>query len=384
VKPAGLAIQAACLTLGQFSLRSIDVTLDAGEILVLLGPNGAGKSVCLEMIAGFHRPYSGRIIIHGRDVTDLPPEQRRIGFMFQNFGLFPHLTVARNVAFGLRARGLGHGPVSQAIADLLRQFGILHLSARFPQDLSPGEKQRAALARALAARPELFLFDEPFSALDSRTRDQLRDELKTFLHDSGVPAIFVSHDQTDAALLADRVAILDRGAVQQEGAATTVLGKPANRFVATFIGVENILPGRPLDRHGAMRRVQVANAVLYAACADEAAAEALLCIRAEDVMLRPLGGAGPPGLHGSTNRIAGFVSDIRRQGLLIRVTVDCGFPLAAGFTQRELQALSLSAGQPVMAEIDASAIHLLMTGARGPSYISASSALSPRDQVNCL
>jgi molybdate/tungstate transport system ATP-binding protein len=384
VKPAGLEIQAACLALGQFSLRNIDVTLDAGEILVLLGPNGAGKSVCLEMIAGFHRPHAGRIMIHGRDVTDLPPEQRRIGFVFQNFGLFPHLTVARNVAFGLCVRGLGHGPASQAIADLLRQFGILHLSARFPQDLSPGEKQRAALARALAARPELFLFDEPFSALDVRTRDQLRDELKTFLRDSGVPAIFVSHDQTDAALLADRVAILDRGAVQQEGAATTVLSKPANRFIATFVGVENILAGRPLDRHGTMRRVQVANVVLYATCEDEAAGEALLCIRAEDVTLRPMCGAGPPGLHGGTNRIAGFVSDIRRQGPLIRVTVDCGFLLAAGFTQREMRALSLSAGQPVMAEIDASAIHLLITGSRGPSHLSASSALSPRDQVNCL
>ena len=133
-----------------------------------------------------------------------------------------------------------------------------------------------------------------------------------------------------------------------------------------------------------MRRVQVANVVLYATCEDEAAGEALLCIRAEDVTLRPMCGAGPPGLHGGTNRIAGFVSDIRRQGPLIRVTVDCGFLLAAGFTQREMRALSLSAGQPVMAEIDASAIHLLITGSRGPSHLSASSALSPRDQVNCL
>jgi len=175
---AGMAIEAACLTLGQFSLRNIDLTLDAGEILVLLRPNGADKSVCFEMIAGFHRPQAGRIMIHGCDVTDLPPEQRRVWLVFQNFGLFPHLTVAGNVAFGLRTRRLGRARANRTIADLLRQFGILHLSGRFPQDLSPGEKQRVALARTLAARPDLFLFDEPFSALDARTRDLLRDELK--------------------------------------------------------------------------------------------------------------------------------------------------------------------------------------------------------------
>jgi molybdate/tungstate transport system ATP-binding protein len=359
VTAAALVIEAVCLTLGPFSMRNLDLTLAAGEILVLLGPNGAGKSVCLEMIAGFHRPQSGRILIHGRDVTDLPPEQRRVGLVFQNFGLFPHLTVARNVAFGLRSRRLGHARAERAVADLLRQFGIAHLAGRSPQHLSPGEKQRVALARALAARPDLFLFDEPFSALDARTRDVLRDELKAFLREAGVPAVFVSHDQTDAALLADRVAVIDKGELQQVGIVASVFRKPANYFVAAFIGVENILAGRLLARLGAMSRIQVADAVLYAAGADDAAGDILLSIRAEEIGLRPIDGLDSLGLCGSTNRIAGRVSEVRSMGALVRVTVDCGFALVACFTPREARALGLSPGQAVVAEVEADAIHVL-------------------------
>ncbi|HTT78451.1 MAG TPA: ATP-binding cassette domain-containing protein, partial [Stellaceae bacterium] len=168
------AVEGASLRLGDFALRDLDLALGRGEILVLLGPNGAGKSVSLEMIAGFHRPQRGRILVAGDDVTRLPPERRGIGLVVQDFGLFPHLTVAANVAFG--RPGVD-------IAALLKQVGIGHLAARRPGNLSAGERQRTALARALAIRPLLFLFDEPFSALDARTRTGLRDELKSFLRD---------------------------------------------------------------------------------------------------------------------------------------------------------------------------------------------------------
>jgi len=177
-------------------------------------------------------------------VTSLPPERRRVGLVFQNFGLFPHFTVAGNVSLGLHARRrVGRAQATRGVGELLAQFGIAHLSDRYPQDLSPGEKQRVALARGLAAQPDLFLFDEPFSALDARTRDALRDELKTFLRQSGAPAIFVSHDQTDAALLADRVAVMNRGEILQIGAVPEVFRKPVNAFVAEFTGMENISRG---------------------------------------------------------------------------------------------------------------------------------------------
>lgn len=364
MKGAVFAIDAASLTLGRFSLCDIDLELGAGEILVLLGPNGAGKSVCLEMIAGFHHPVTGRILIHGRDVTNLPPERRRVGFMFQNFGLFPHLTVSGNVAFGFRARRSAAG---QGVGELLAQFGVLHLSGRYPQDLSPGEKQRVALARALAARPDLFLFDEPFSALDARTRDALRGELKMLLRESDVPAIFVSHDQTDAALLADRVAVIHHGEIQQVGTVPAIFREPANRFVAEFTGIENLLPGRLSGKCGNLWRVQVAGRILYAQSDDLAGNHTLVCVRAEEVGLRVMDDAGSLGLQGETNRIAGRVTDATNLGAISRVTVDCGFALVAYLTHRDVRRLGLARGLEVIAEIEASAIHLLRHETAGQS-----------------
>ncbi|MGD0186898.1 MAG: ABC transporter ATP-binding protein [Roseiarcus sp.] len=358
---AALAIERASLTLGQFSLRAIDLELEAGEIMVLLGPNGAGKSVCLELIAGFHRASSGRILIHGREVTDLPPEQRRVGLVFQNFGLFPHYTVAGNVSLGLRARrGAGRTGTARNVGELLSRFGVAHLSDRYPQDLSPGEKQRVALARALATQPDLFLFDEPFSALDARTRVSLREDLKAFLRHSGMPAIFVSHDQTDAALLADRVAVMNRGEILQVGAVSDIFGKPVNAFVAEFTGVENILTGRLSGQRGDLRRIEVADAVLHAPGGDFAGGEALLCLRAEEVGLRPGDdAAGPFGLVGATNRLSGKVVEAVSLGAITKVTVDCGFVLVARLTNRQARELALAPGREVIAEIEADSIHLL-------------------------
>jgi molybdate/tungstate transport system ATP-binding protein len=364
---AALVIECASLTLGQFSLRAIDLELKVGEIMVLLGPNGAGKSVCLEMIAGFHRASSGRILIHGREVTDLPPEQRRVGLVFQNFGLFPHCTVAANVSLGIRARRrAGNVEAKHSVGELLTQFGVAHLSDRYPQDLSPGEKQRVALARALATQPDLFLFDEPFSALDARTRVSLREELKAFLRHSGMAAIFVSHDQTDAALLADRVAVMNHGEILQVGAMSDIFGKPVNAFVAEFTGVENILAGRLSGQRGDLRRIEVADAVLYAPSGDFASGEALLCMRAEEVGLSARdGAAGPFGLVGATNRLSGRVVEAVCLGATTKVTVDCGFALVARLTSRQLGDLALAPGREVIAEIEAGSIHLLKPDAAG-------------------
>ncbi len=212
---AGITIENLALDLGGFRLGDINLGVEPGEIVVILGPNGAGKSVLLETIAGFYRPDSGRIAIGGRDVTRLPPERRNLGFMVQNFGLFPHLTVAGNVALALRARGGRSGSAADLIPSdlpgLLRFFGVTHLAERRPAQLSAGEKQRVALARALASRPDLFLFDEPFSALDTRTREALRAELETFLRRTRIPAIFVTHDHAEAFALADRIVLMRAG-----------------------------------------------------------------------------------------------------------------------------------------------------------------------------
>ena len=246
---AGASVEALTLSLGAFRLDKIDFAVSGGETLVILGPNGAGKSVTLETIAGFHRPESGRILLGGRDVTALPPERRNVGFVVQNFALFPHLSVVQNVAVAPR-RGAASGraktatPLGGEPAALLDYFGIAHLAERAPSGLSPGEKQRVALARALAAAPDLFLFDEPFSALDAETHEQLRDELKSYLRTLALPAIFVSHDRSDALTLADEIVVLRDGAAIQHGSPVEIFHRPESSFVARFVGVENVLAGR--------------------------------------------------------------------------------------------------------------------------------------------
>lgn len=347
---AAVEISGLSLKLGAFALRDFGLTLGAGEILVILGPNGAGKSVSLEAIAGFHKLRAGRIAIGGRDVTRLPPERRHISLLFQNFGLFPHLSVAQNVAFGRPRRQDGPDP-----ARLLARFGLAPLAAERPDTLSPGQKQRVALARAFAARPELFLFDEPFSAIDLPTRDALRDELKAFLREVGVPAIFVTHDRSDADALADRLAILADGRIVQTGAAAEVLGRPATTAVARFLGVENILPGRTVGRANGVAHIAVGDAVIVAR--PGSAGAVAVCIRAEDVAALPADG-GDAGAE-AVNRLAARVGAITPLGPFCKVTLDCGFPLVAHLPKRAVRNLALAPGSRVVAEIEAEAIHVL-------------------------
>jgi ABC-type Fe3+/spermidine/putrescine transport system ATPase subunit len=336
------AVERASLQLGDFALRDLDLALDRGEILVLLGPNGAGKSVSLEMIAGFHRPRRGRILIAGDDVTRLPPERRSVGLVVQDFGLFPHLTVAANVAFGRPGAD---------VAALLKQVGIGHLAERRPASLSAGEKQRTALARALAIRPALFLFDEPFSALDARSRAGLRDELKSFLRDAGVAAMFVTHEPEDAWVLADRVAVIRDGAITQAGAADTVFRKPASRWIAEFVGVETIVPGRIVGRAVNACRVAVGTAYLLSTN-PIGGGDVLVCVRAEEVELRRASDRRGEGLPGRVTAIANL-------GAWARVTVDCGFPLKALLTHRSIRDLGLVQGNTIAACINPDAVHLL-------------------------
>lgn len=357
-----IAVEGLSLRLGGFALREVNLAVGTGEILVLLGPNGAGKSVTLETIAGFHRPRAGRVTIGGRDVTRLPPEHRHVGLVFQNFGLFPHLSVARNVAMGLRARrarAAGDPAATRDVPEWLAYFGIAHLADRNPQALSAGEKQRVSLARAFANRPDLFLFDEPFSALDALTRDQLRQDLGRFLRSSTVPAIFVTHDQSDARALADLVAVMKEGVVVQSGTTEAVFHRPASRFVAEFVGVENVLPGRVEERSSGWLRVAAGPCrfLVEDRAATAGKAEVALCIRAEEVRLRAVERDRPdpaPGL----NRLAARIVAMSNLGALTKVVVDGGIELAAYIMSREIQGSGLVPGAAVEAEIAAAAIHL--------------------------
>jgi molybdate transport system ATP-binding protein len=243
---------------------------------------------------------------------------------------------------------LRFAPGDADIPALLAQFGIAHLAGRLPQQLSAGEKQRTALARALAIRPDLFLFDEPFSALDAVSRGGLRDELGAFLRGAGTPAIFVTHDPQEASILADRVAVLRDGAIVQTGSPEAVFRRPSNPWVARFVGIDNLLPGRIHARSAAGCLVALGPATL-AAARPIAGSEVLACIPADEVELAAEGAAGLPG------RIAA-IADL---GGLQRVTVDCGFPLRALVTRRRSRELGLGVGAAVAADIAPEAVHLL-------------------------
>jgi ABC-type Fe3+/spermidine/putrescine transport system ATPase subunit len=220
-----------------------DVTLDieAGEFFSLLGPSGCGKTTSLRMIAGFELPDSGRVHVGGRDITDLPVHKRDMGMVFQSYALFPHRTVAENVAFGLRMRDVPKPEIARRVQAALAQVALTGLEERKPGQLSGGQQQRVALARALVVEPPVLLCDEPLGALDRKLRQQMQFELKELQKRLGVTLVFVTHDQEEALAMSDRIAVMNHGKVEQVGAPTEIYERPRTRFVADFIGEINIL-----------------------------------------------------------------------------------------------------------------------------------------------
>jgi len=219
------------------------VTLDiaAGEFFSLLGPSGCGKTTSLRMIAGFEHPESGRVHVGGRDITDVPVHKRDMGMVFQSYALFPHRTVAENVAFGLRMREVPKPDIARRVQAALAQVALTGLEDRKPGQLSGGQQQRVALARALVVEPPVLLCDEPLGALDRKLRQQMQFELKELQKRLGVTLVFVTHDQEEALAMSDRIAVMNRGKVEQVGSPTEIYERPRTRFVADFIGEINIL-----------------------------------------------------------------------------------------------------------------------------------------------
>ncbi|MBI1958594.1 MAG: ABC transporter ATP-binding protein, partial [Candidatus Rokubacteria bacterium] len=229
-----------------------DVSLDAapGEFLSLLGPSGCGKSTILRMVAGLAEPDGGQVVLAGEDITRVPVHRRNLGLVFQSYALFPHMTVFENVAFGLRRRGVGETALRPRVERMLELVRLGPLGARHPHELSGGQQQRVALARALVTEPRVLLLDEPLSNLDALLRDEMRVELKRLQESLGTTMIFVTHDQAEALMLSDRVAVVDRGRVEQVGRPEEVYRSPATPFVARFLGRANFLAGVVAERDG--------------------------------------------------------------------------------------------------------------------------------------
>ncbi len=229
-----------------YAARDVALDVHPGEFLTLLGPSGCGKTTTLRMIAGYEMPDAGRIRFGGQDVTGLPANQRNIGFVFQNYALFPHLSIFENVAYGLRVRALPNGEVARRVGDVLSLVGLAGYEEQFSGQLSGGEQQRVALARAIVIRPQVLLFDEPLSNLDAKLRVQMRQEIRDLQRRLAITAIYVTHDQEEAMAVSDRIAVMNRGSVVQEGTAEDLYHRPVSEFVAQFVGRVNLVAGRVL------------------------------------------------------------------------------------------------------------------------------------------
>jgi spermidine/putrescine transport system ATP-binding protein len=296
------------------ALDDVSFTIGAGEFFCLLGPSGCGKTTTLNLIGGFIPLTSGDLLIEGHTVNDLPPHKRNVNTVFQSYALFPHMTVAENVAFGLRMEKLPRDEVTRRTEHYLDMVGLAGLARRLPSALSGGQQQRVALARALAKRPAVLLLDEPLGALDLKLRKQMQTELSRIHRQIGTTFVFVTHDQEEALSMATQIAIMSRGKVLQQGTPREIYDTPANRFVANFIGDTNFLEGQATRRDG-RPVLEVAAGITIDMPDGAAAGPATLMIRPEFLGLRPSAGGG------AADGIPGRVTNVAFLGLNTRITV---------------------------------------------------------------
>jgi spermidine/putrescine ABC transporter ATP-binding subunit len=297
-----------------------DVSLDIyeGEFLTLLGPSGSGKTTTLMLIAGFEDLTAGQILVRGRSVAALPPDKRDIGMVFQNYALFPHMTVFDNVTFPLRMRRLPRSEIGRRVRETLKTVHLDGFEDRLPRQLSGGQQQRVALARALVYRPSLLLMDEPLAALDKKLREQMQEELKAIQRELGVTTLYVTHDQQEALTLSDRIGVMNRGGLVQVGAPIDLYDRPADRFTAEFLGGANLLEGRVTAASDGLVRVRVRERIEVAAeLRTDVAVGGLvgLMIRPESMEMRARA-------EGAVNEWPGLVREAVFLGDLVRYSVE--------------------------------------------------------------
>jgi molybdate transport system ATP-binding protein len=337
-----------------------DLELEAGDnrVMVLFGPSGSGKTTILRCLAGLDRPQEG-FIRFGEQLwfdaaagVNRSPQQRRLAYVSQDYGLFPHLTVEQNIRFGMDA---ARPDAQDRVETIVRTVHLEGMAGRFPKQLSGGERQRVALARALARDPRLILLDEPLAALDLPLRDPMRQELRQFLRSVDVPSVVVTHDRVDALTLGDRMAVLSGGYIRQVGPVHEVFSRPVDLAVAASVGVETVVPGDIVDGATGLLTVRAGASRILVAEAGISARSVFVCIRAEDVILE----ASPRGDVSARNQLTGRVTAIQPEGGVVRVTVDCGFSLSALITKPAYDELRLAKGSTVTAVIKATAVHLI-------------------------
>lgn len=331
-------------------IRAVDgvsLAIEKGEFVTFLGPSGSGKTTTLMMIAGFERPTSGTITLSGRPIDPVPPHRRNIGMVFQNYALFPNMSVARNVGYPLRMRGVAKAQIRDKVAAMLRIVGLSAFADAEPRNLSGGQQQRVALARALVFDPDVLLLDEPLGALDKNLREQMQIEIRRIHRELGVTTVYVTHDQTEAMTMSDRIAVFNAGRIEQVASPLEIYGRPQTVFVAGFIGDNNIFPA---TKNGADYAVDGLGIVKIAGAAPGSGAHHI-SVRPESIRLAKSSEGGP-------NRFDLAVTSLLNYGDSVVVfgrvgTLDIKVRLSA------VDAAGLAEGQRVQVEWDPSAVHVI-------------------------
>jgi len=345
------------------AVAGIDVDMPPGEFFTLLGPSGCGKTTTLRMIAGFEQPTSGRIMLDGTDVARVPPHRRNVNTVFQSYALFPHLDVTKNVAFGLKYQKLEKSERAKRVAEALELVNLTEFAHRKADQLSGGQQQRVALARALVLQPRVLLLDEPLGALDAKLRKTLQVELKALQAELGITFVFVTHDQEEALTMSDRIAVMNKGLVEQAAPPQAIYEEPETVFVAEFLGVSNLLEAEAVGREGATCAVRIGDRVFRCGQGDlDTLGEVKVMIRPERIVIEPHTEAGDERLPGIVERsvFLGGSHEVHVRvlgGELMRTTVaNDGSP----------PPVSLEPGAAVSLRLPPEALRVLRPSAAGP------------------
>jgi ABC-type Fe3+/spermidine/putrescine transport system ATPase subunit len=332
------------------AVRGVELDVPPGKLLTLLGPSGCGKTTILQSIAGFVEPDGGDIRISDQSILRVPPERRETAMLFQHYALFPHMSVRDNVAFGLKMRRRPRAEIAERVDGALRLVRIETLADRFPRQLSGGQKQRVALARALVTRPKVLLLDEPFGALDQNLRETMQVELRKLQQSVGITSLIVTHDQKEAIVLSDLIAVMNEGRIEQIGAPIEIYDRPRTRFVAAFTGVENLLPARIAARRRDGRAdVAVGDVVIAGIAAPETAAagaEMSLAVRAEAIEIAP-------GRTDTQRGLSGTVTFARVLGASIRYEVALADRRTVAVSAHRREGSAIEAGTAVTLQVSA-------------------------------
>ena len=336
--------------LGDFYLQNINLTVKDEEYLVILGPTGTGKTVLLEIIAGMYPPDEGEIYFDGHNISRLDPEERQIGFVYQDYLLFPHLNVRDNILFALKIRKTHQANMKMQLEEMTDMLHIQHLLKRYPASLSGGEQQRVAIARALISSPKLLLLDEPLSALDPQNREIFQQEIKRIHQQTGIITMHITHDFREANAIADRIAVFHNGQIEQVDSPDIIFNKPESHFVAAFLGAENIYEGN-IEGYGESKKLLVGSMEISVVTACEGQVKAV--IRPEDIIL-----ARDRVSSSARNCFRGEIVEIIPQGMIVKVKLDVGAPLSVMITKKSAEEMGIGCGQMVYAIFKSTGIHI--------------------------